>query len=392
LLLSGENSRGRFPERRELRYKLASMPNSPARPRALLFYVHALVGGGAERVWARLASGFAARGDAVMFVVDFEASESLHLLSPEVALEVLPRGHARATLALARLIAARRPDASLSALAAANLKHTLAASIAGRRDRAILTYHGFFASEPERLSRIGYRLTPILSRLSAASVAVSNVLRDDLVTRFAVPRARAHAIGNPAAPEPFPPVLNAAALAARAPTIVALGRLVPDKDFVTLLRAFARLGDAKARLVILGEGPERARLEAEARALGVAERVEMPGFASDVAAQLGAARCLALSSHHEAFGLTCVEGLAHGLPVVATACGGPSEILNATGFGALVPVGDVAALSHALSHALAEPGDPAPRQARARDFSLRAALDRYDALIGKVVSHAHSPG
>src|SRR5580692_8914673 len=128
------------------------MSTEPTRPRALLFYTHALVGGGAERVWARLASGFAARGDKVTFVVDFEASQSLHLLSDDVTLEVLPRGHGRATLALARLIAARRPDASLSALAAANLKHALAASFAGRRDRAIVTYHGFFASEPERLS------------------------------------------------------------------------------------------------------------------------------------------------------------------------------------------------------------------------------------------------
>jgi glycosyltransferase involved in cell wall biosynthesis len=368
------------------------MPNSPARPRALLFYVHALVGGGAERVWARLASGFAARGDAVTFVVDFEASQSLHLLSDDVTLEVLPRGHGRATLALARLIAARRPDASLSALAAANLKHTLAATLAGRRDRAILTYHGFAASEPERLSRIGYRLTPLLSRLSAASVAVSNVLRDDLVARFAVPPARAHAIANPAAPDPFPPPLDAAALASRPPTIVALGRLVADKDFVTLLRAFARLNDAQARLVILGEGPERARLEAEARGLGVAEQVEMPGFTADVAARLGASRCLALSSRHEAFGLTCVEGLAHGLPVVATACGGPSEILDASELGALASVGDVEDLARALRDALADPGDPAPRQARARDFSLGAALDRYDALIDKVVSHARSPG
>ena len=132
-------------------------------------------------------------------------------------------------------------------------------------------------------------------------------------------------------------------------------------------------------------------LEAEARALGVAERVEMPGFSTDVGARLDAARCLAVSSRREAFSLGCVEGLAHGLPVVATACGGPAEILTAPQLGALVPVGDDAALARALAAALAAPGDPAPRQARARDFSLAAALDRYDALIGEVVRHARSP-
>ncbi|THD44188.1 MAG: glycosyltransferase [Bradyrhizobium sp.] len=367
------------------------MPNANARPRTLLFYIHALVGGGAERVWARLASGFAARGDRVTFVVDFEASEALPFLSHDVALEVLPRGHGRATLALARILASRGPDVSLSALAAANLKHALAANWAGRGDRAILSYHGFFASEPERLSRIGYLATPFISRFTAASVAVSNVLRDDLVARFAVPRSRARAIANPAAPEPFPPPLTPSALALRPPTIVALGRLVPDKDFVTLLRAFARLERKDTRLVILGEGSERVRLEAEAKALGVTERVEAPGFSSDAGAWVGQARCLALSSRREAFGLVCVEGLAHGLPVVATACGGPAEIIDAPELGALVPVGDVVALTSALARALSEPGDPAPRQARARAFSLDAALDRYDALIEETISHARSP-
>ena len=363
----------------------------PARPRTLLFYAPALLDGGAERVWARLASAFAARGDAVAFVVDFEATQSAPFLSRDVSLEVLPRGHFQSTRALARLIAERRPDATLSALAVANLKHGIAATLAGRRDRAILAYHGFSESEPQLLSRIGYRLTPLLSRLGAATVAVSAALRHDLIARFVVPERRVRTIYNPAAPAPFPEPLTAAALAARPNTIIGLGRLVPDKDFVTLLRAFARLDDRAARLVILGEGAERPRLEAEMRALGIADRVEMPGFASDVAARLDAARCFVLSSRREAFGLVCVEALAHGLPVVATDCGGPAEILGAPSHGILGPVGDVAALARGLAAALADPGDPAPRQARAREFSLDAARDGYDALIAEVIRHARSP-
>lgn len=363
----------------------------PARPRSLLFYAPALLDGGAERVWARLASGFAARGDAVTFAVDFEATQSAPFLSSEVKLEVLPPGHFGSTRALAQLIAARRPDATLSALAVANLKHAIAATIAQRGDRAILAYHGFSESEPQLLSAIGYSLTPLLSRLCAATVAVSAALRHDLIARYIVPERRVRTIYNPAAPDPFPAPLAAEALATRPKTIVALGRLVPDKDFVTLLRAFARLDNAEARLVILGEGAERKRLEAEAFALGISARVEMPGFVSDVAARLDAARVFALSSRREAFGLVCVEALAHGLPVVATDCGGPAEILTAAGQGTLVPVGDVEALADALRAALENPGDPAPRQARAREFSLEAALDRYDGLIGEVVTHARSP-
>ncbi len=364
---------------------------APARRRELLFYTHALVGGGAERVWARLASGFAARGDRVTFVVDFEAQEALGLLTKDVRLEILPRGHAGSTRRLSRLIAERRPAATLSAISVSNLKHAAAAALAGRRDRAILSYHGFFASEPERLSRIGYRLTPLLARATAATVAVSEGLRTDLVKGFRAPAARVTTILNPAAPEPFPIALSAAALAVRAPLVVALGRLVPDKDFVTLLRAFARLDNVEARLVILGEGPERARLESEIRSLALDGRVSMPGFAGDPGEILAKARCLALSSRREAFSLVCVEALAYGLPVVATACGGPTEIINAAALGHIIPVGDVAAMARALAACLADPGDPTPRQKRALDFTLDAALDRYEWLIESVTTHALSP-
>ena len=135
--------------------------------RKLLFYTHGLTSGGAERVVARLATGFAARGDHVLLAVDFEAQENSHLLSPKVDLRVLPRGHVQSTLALARLLRRESPDASISAISVSNLKHAVAAVIAGRINRSILTYHGFYLSEHERLSNIGYRLTPVLSRLAA---------------------------------------------------------------------------------------------------------------------------------------------------------------------------------------------------------------------------------
>jgi glycosyltransferase involved in cell wall biosynthesis len=358
--------------------------------RSLLFYTHALVGGGAERVFARMASGFAARGDHVDFVVDFEATESLAALSGDVRLRVLPPGHARATRALASILAREKPDASLSAISVSNLKHTIAAVMAGRRERAILTYHGFFESEPERLSRIGYRLTPLISRLTHATVGVSEALSADLRARFHVPADRSRTIHNPAAPEPFPAPVDAAALLARAPRILALGRLVDDKDFSTLLRAFAKVQRSDAQLIILGEGPNRGALEGEARALGVGDRVSLPGFSTDVASTLGSVRCLAISSRRESFSLACVEALAHGLPVVATKCGGPQEILNAPSFGAIVPVGDAEALARALDRWLGEPGDPAARQARGADFKLDRALGHYDELIRSAMAQAGS--
>jgi len=359
--------------------------------RSLLFYTHALASGGAERVFARIASGFAARGDRVTFVVDFAAQDTLPFLSQAVTLRILPKGHAAATIALAKMIGADKPHASLSAISVSNLKHAAAAVLAGRRRRAILTYHGFFESEPERLSRIGYYLTPLLTRTAGATVAVSRSLHADLIKRFLAPPDRLRMIYNPGAPDPFPVAVDAAGLAARAPVVVALGRLVADKDFLTLLRAFAQLQCADARLAILGEGPDRDRLESEARALGINARLSMPGFRGDIGGALGGARCLAISSRRESFSLACVEALAYGLPVAATDCGGPAEILDAAEFGGIAPVGDPAALARAIDACLAAPGDPAPRQKRAAEFSLDRALDRYDALIESVISHG-APG
>lgn len=361
------------------------------KPRRLTFYTHALVGGGAERVWARLAAGFAARGDDVDFVVDFEAQENLASLGDKARLVVLPKGHAAATLALARHLRSRQPHASLSAISVSNLKHTAAATLAGRRDRAVLSYHGFYENERERLSNIGYRLTRPLSSMTAATIAVSEILRSDLATRFGVARERMVTLFNPAAPDPFPAAASAGELAARPPLVVAIGRLVPDKDFANLLRAFAQVKTPGARLRILGEGPLRGALTDLRSELGLDARVDFAGFTQDVGAELAQARCYVLSSVKETFGLACVEALSHGLPCVVTACGGPQEIVDAPALGAIVPVGDAHSLAQALDAALSAPGDPAPRQARARAFTLDAALDRYDELIARVMSHARSP-
>jgi glycosyltransferase involved in cell wall biosynthesis len=359
--------------------------------RKLLLYTHALVGGGAERVWARLASGFAARGHAVDFLVDFEARENLPFLSKDVRLRILPKGHAAATLRLAQILRAEPPDASLSAISVSNLKHACAATLAGRRDRAIISYHGFYESEAERLSNISYRLTHPLSQAVGATVAVSESLRADLMSRFAVAPERVATIYNPAAPDPFPAPLSAAALSARENVVVAIGRLAPDKDFGILLEAFARLQTKDARLVVLGEGPERGVLEAQMRALGLDARVSMPGFVADVGAELERARCFVVSSRRESFSLACVEALAHGLPCVATDCGGPPEIVNAPELGTIVPVGDVSALARAIDAQLATSGWIAERQARAQVFALDAALDAYSVLIDRVIAHARTP-
>lgn len=359
--------------------------SEPAR-RKLLFYTHALAGGGAERVWSLLASGFARRGHDVIMAVDYEAKDNLAFIDRNVRIEVLGGPHALNVTRLAKLIRSEKPDVTLSALCVSNLKHAAAAALAGRQKRAILSYHGFFESEPQALSRTSYLLTPLLSRFSGGTVAVSDSLAQDLATRFLSQRKRTRRIYNPAIWGDANAHLTEADLKARPPVVVACGRLSEDKGFISLIRAFAKVEPHDARLVIVGEGAARAALQAEINRLGLAGRVDLVGYAPEPWNYYAQASCLAVSSKLESFGMVVVEALGHGLPVVSTDCKGPREILADGRFGRLVPVGDTAKMAGAISAALADPGDPAPRMARAQDFSLNRALDAYGAMIDEVAA------
>ncbi|MFI5011291.1 MAG: glycosyltransferase [Hyphomicrobiales bacterium] len=357
----------------------------------ILFYIRSLGGGGAERVIALLASGFARRGVETIVAVEVEASENAGFLDPAVRLICLGSPHARATLRLARLIAEERPDISLSALGVRNLKHVIAAAIAGRLRRAVLSYHGHFAAEPRFLDRLSNRMAPVTTRLAARSVCVSDWMRRHVVEDLKGSARRAVTIHNPVSVDGARPANGRAELMGREPLVLALGRLVPEKDFRLLISAFARIDVPRAKLVIIGEGPQRQVLEEQARSLGIGERIELPGYSALPWGYFARARVCAISSRSESFSNAAVEALALGLPVVSTDCGGPREIISRPEEGTLVPVGDEAALAHALETALRAPGDPAPRVARAKLFSLDRALDAYERLFAEVISQDASP-
>jgi len=161
--------------------------------------------------------------------------------------------------------------------------------------------------------------------------------------------------------------------------ILAVGRLVVQKDYPTLLRAFSLVRRKRqAHLLILGEGQERPRLEALVRQLGLTENVQMPGFVKNPYAYMARARLLVLSSKWEGFGNVLMEALACGTPVVSTDCkSGPGEILAEGRFGRLVPVGDAQALAAAMLETLQTPPDQAMLRQRAQDFTLEKSVKEY---------------
>ena len=232
-----------------------------------------------------------------------------------------------------------------------------------------------------RLSAIPWLLR-CLQSCADAVVAVSEGVADDLVRRAGMPRRRVEVIYNPV----ITPQLGL--LAAEPPThpwfrenrpiVLAIGRLTAQKNFPLLIDAFALIGrDSDARLVILGEGPDRAMLEAKIRQHGLETRVAMPGFVDNPYSYLARARLLALSSDFEGLPTVLIEGLALGTAVVATDCpSGPREILRDGALGELVPVGDVRALAAAIARTLANPR-PGPSADTLRPYTLDAVVEQY---------------
>ena len=219
--------------------------------------------------------------------------------------------------------------------------------------------------------------------------AVSNGVADDLADLSGIARGRITTIYNPVvgpditalaqAPIDHPWLTNAST-----PVVLGVGRLDPQKDFVTLLRAFARVRSERAlRLIILGASSAANPSYADellnlARKLGVGDTVDFPGYVDNPFAYMARAQVFALSSAFEGLPGVLIEALACGCQVVATDCpSGPREILAGGKFGPLVPVGDDVAMAEALKQALDRPRPSESLTERANVFSIDRSVDDY---------------
>jgi glycosyltransferase involved in cell wall biosynthesis len=355
----------------------------------LLFFIHSLSSGGAERVTANLANHWAGKGWDITVVTLAPQSDDFYVLCPAVkriALELAGDSgnvldglwqNLRRVFALRRALHQIKPDIALGMTTTANVLVALAT-------RGLPQIH---AIGSERTHPPQFPLGTLWEGLRrhtygclAAVTALTSESADWL--RAYTGAQRVPVIPN-AALWPLPiqaPRLTPEWFCQFERFIVlAVGRLSEEKQFGLLLEVFHFLANQYPSwdLVILGEGPQRPALQDQVRVAGLEKRVFLPGRAGNVGEWYERANLYVMSSRFEGFPNTLAEAMAHGLAAVSFDCDtGPRDIIRHEVDGLLVPPGDVAALTAALGRLM---DDAALRQQfaeRAVDARRRFSMER----------------
>ena len=168
------------------------------------------------------------------------------------------------------------------------------------------------------------------------------------------------------------------------PVIVGLGELTQRKGFDTLIRSFSILrGERAARLLIIGRGNGRHKLEKLVREMDLVDDVQFSGYMANPFPILRKADLFVQASHYEGFGMALLEALTLGIPSVATDCpSGPREILQDGRFGELVPVNDVPTMAKAISRTLDAPPESSFTTQAALPYSIDKVADEYIKILG----------
>jgi glycosyltransferase involved in cell wall biosynthesis len=381
----------------------ADVPEDALGGSVALFF--AATGGGVQRGRVTIANALAERGVHVTCVMPQAEGPFLERLSPDVTMVDLgTRQPIQLVLRLARWLRSARPAALIASQQHAIIAAVWARRLAGGKTSVIAIQHNTLSALCRHSRRRAVRwLLPTAARLffrwADQVCAVSHGVAEDLAAMTGIPVSDIRIVHNPTVtPELLEQAKEAsghpwfdADRADRPPVILGVGTLIPFKDFPLLIRAFARLRRMRpARLVILGEGDERTRLERLARDLGVVADVDLPGFEPNPYKFMARADVFAVSSRVEGMPNAIIEALACGCPVVSTDCpSGPAEILQNGKYGRLVPMGDEAALAQAIAGTLQASPDPHDLRRRATDFSVERATDRYLQLLG--LQRPHPP-
>lgn len=358
------------------------------------FFLPSLRGGGAERTMINLVRGFTDRSYIVDLVL--AKAEGPYLSEVPSSVRIVDLHASRVLFALPRLVRylrQERPRVLLSTLSHANLIALWARWLARVETRIIVREASNVSINTlNTINRRG-KLIPFLLRLffpwADTIVALSKGVADDLIFTINLPKEKVRVVYNPVITPNLltkaeEPVDHPWFVFGEPPVLISVGRLTLEKDHPTLIRAFAQVRQQiPARLMILGEGDERPRLEALIRELGVEIDVALPGFVENPIKYMKRSSVFVLSSRWEGFGNVLVEAMAVGIPVISTNCpNGPAEITNNGEFGSLVPIGDVDAMAKSIRKALDKPWDEKAQVWVMTSFTQEKSVQQYAEIFG----------
>jgi glycosyltransferase involved in cell wall biosynthesis len=358
----------------------------------IAIYMPSLGGGGAERVMVTLSNGFVERGFKVDLVLATACGPYFSEVSSSVNLVSLGCSRVITSLpGLVQYLRRHKPAALLSAIGYANAVAVLAIILSGVNTRVVVSERNDPSEEAVQSrglrSLVIQTLNRFLYRRADAIHAVSHGVAASTATQFSLPKESVHVVYNPVFTQqildmsretvhlPWPVHNNT-------PLILAAGRLTMQKNFATLIRAFALVRrKINARLVIMGEGELRSKLDLLITQLELQQSVHLPGFVTNPFVAMKAADLFVLSSAWEGLPNVLIQAMACGSPVVSTDCpSGPAEILENGKWGRLVPVGNVDALAQAILDSLENTEHP-DVVSRASFFSVEQAVDGYLRLL-----------
>lgn len=358
--------------------------------------LHDFSTGGSERIAIRLANCWAASGRRVTLLCGTEQGAARSLVSPDIRVEVCtpetprsPWSRLQLGWRFAKLVRIYRPDV---VFAPGNFHLVILASLARQR----FAKRPIFASKLSNpLHRAGLRNW--LGQLADAAIRKAAKPVDVLVAMSPSLKIEANYVfRGQLVSEISEPILEDLSESCRpissrhhAPLILCAGRLCPQKDFSTALKAFAEISPAsRARLLIVGEGPLRHKLIDEANRLGIANRVDMLGHVADIEPYLAKADLFLMTSRYEGYPAVLIEAIAAGVPIVTTNCSlAISEIIAFPSLGRVASSRDPATIAAAITAQLATPmPDIANASKIVERHRIGASSAAYLALFDRMVA------
>lgn len=356
-------------------------------------FLRYLGGGGADQMMLHLAQGFHQSGLRVDLVLGSAWGPHLWKVPKGVRLVDLKASNtAKTAVKLVQYLTRDRPQALLSTLHYTNELALIAKRFPGVNTRVVVREANTPSEEAKRTATFKKRLTPWLIRMLYPSadgiVAVADGVAQDIAQLTHLSEEHIQVIFNPT----VTPQLKAKAKApldhpwfapGQPPVVLGVGKLEKQKDFPTLIKAFAQVRSQRpSRLIILGWGPDRPALEALIQSLDLEADVSLPDYAKNPYAYMARASAFVLSSAWEGLPNVLIEAMATGVPVIATNCkSGPAEILDRGKYGHLVPVGDVQAMADAILAVLSGQGRSVDEN-WLRQFSLETSAQKYIKMLG----------